>query len=192
LLLRIYFPGKPHTQMEYRVRVFSFGVMNDVYILLGGNLGNRQAMLANARQAIARKLGVLTAQSAIYETAPWGVPEQPAYLNQVVVCQTAKTPMATLRALQAVEKMLGRKREEKWHARTIDIDILYFQQRIIDLPELTVPHPQIPNRRFTLVPLLEIAPDFIHPVLQQTHAKLLQDCPDPLWVKPFQPVATLL
>ncbi|WP_155296226.1 2-amino-4-hydroxy-6-hydroxymethyldihydropteridine diphosphokinase [Spirosoma rigui] len=149
-----------------------------LYLLLGANLGDRVATLRRAIDLIGERVGVVVQASGLYETAPWGVTDQPAFLNQVLAVDTSLTPEAVLIQTQAIEQELGRVRHEKWGARVIDIDILYAGDRVIQTPALTIPHPFLHERRFTLVPLAEIAPDFVHPVRQQTNRTLLAACTD--------------
>ena len=149
-----------------------------IYLLLGANLGDRVAMLRRAADLIAERVGSISLQSNLYETAPWGITNQPTYLNQVLLVDTNLEPDVALKKTQAIEQELGRVRLEKWGARLIDIDILYHDQRILQTDTLTIPHPFLHLRRFTLVPLAEIAPDFVHPVLQKTTLKLLEECED--------------
>jgi len=153
------------------------------YILSGGNLGNRALTLAKATELIALRAGNIVATSQVYETAAWGVENQPSFLNQVLQLDTSLPPLALLRALQQIELDLGRKRKEKWHARTIDLDILFYEDHIIDLPELQVPHPELHKRNFTLVPLAEIADQLQHPNLRRSIGELLANSPDHLAVK---------
>jgi 2-amino-4-hydroxy-6-hydroxymethyldihydropteridine diphosphokinase len=149
-----------------------------VFLLLGSNLGDRPQVLAAAREMIAGQAGSIVNQSAIYETEPWGITDQPAFLNQVLEITTSLLPEDLLRIILNIEHDLGRIRYERWGARVIDIDILYFGQTIMDSARLTLPHPRIQDRRFVLAPLAEIAPGFIHPLLQKTTSKLLEQCPD--------------
>ncbi|ADB40385.1 2-amino-4-hydroxy-6-hydroxymethyldihydropteridine diphosphokinase [Spirosoma linguale] len=147
-------------------------------LLLGANLGDRVQTLNRSVDLISERVGTIAQQSAFYETAPWGVTDQPAYVNQVLVVETALKPDDVLAQTQGIEQALGRVRLEKWGARVIDIDILYYDQLIQQTDTLTIPHPFLHQRRFTLVPLAEIAPDFMHPVLQKTTLELLADCED--------------
>lgn len=147
-------------------------------LLLGANLGDRVDTLRKAVSLIDERIGSVAQQSGLYQTAAWGVTEQPDFLNQVIRIDTDLTPESVLEQTQRIEQELGRIRREKWGARAIDIDILYYDQRIIHTETLTIPHPYLHHRRFTLVPLAEVAPDFVHPVLQKTTLELLADCAD--------------
>lgn len=161
--------------------------MKSVFLLLGTNLGDRQANLEQAAALIGQQTGELVAYSAIYETAPWGVTDQPAFLNQVVEIQTELAPDTLLTALLDIEQQIGRQRFRKWGERLIDIDILYYEQMIINAEKLKVPHPELHNRRFTMVPLQEIAADALHPVFELSNSELLDRCPDKLEVVRFDP-----
>lgn len=155
---------------------------NGIFLLLGSNLDNRLANLAAARSQLAiAGLGIKT-MSAIYETLPWGKQDQPSFLNQVLAVETDLSPEALLTLALAVEDKIGRVRKERWGARIIDIDLLLYHSMVIHSPQLTVPHPRMTQRRFTLEPLCEIAPDFIHPETHATIQNLLDVCPDPLEV----------
>lgn len=151
---------------------------NQVYLGLGSNLGNRQENLALARQLITVQIGDIVAQSSIYETAAWGLTDQNDFLNQVICINTEYEASEVLAKVLAVELSMGRVREIKWGARLIDIDILYYNDAIITLDNLIVPHPFIQERRFVLAPLAEIAPEFVHPQLKKTNASLLAHCAD--------------
>lgn len=156
--------------------------MGSVYLLLGSNLGERLANLHEARQQISRQIGKIVTASAIYRTAPWGDKAQPDFYNQVVQIEPFTTPQETLLMLLEIEKKMGRVRIEKWGSRIIDIDILLWGNDQLDLPDLVIPHPQLPNRKFALVPLAEIAPQTVHPVLKKTIRQLLTECTDTLAV----------
>ena len=156
--------------------------MNKAYLLTGGNLGDRKANLALATRLIGRSCGSISAQSGFYETAAWGKNDQPAFLNQALLLETPLPAAELLHELLDIEKTIGRIRLEKFGPRTIDIDILLFNQEICDEPQLKIPHPQLANRRFALTPLAEIAASYIHPVLQKSIAVLLKECPDQLEV----------
>jgi 2-amino-4-hydroxy-6-hydroxymethyldihydropteridine diphosphokinase len=157
--------------------------MNTAYLLIGGNLGDRTAYLALAVQQISALCGQVTATSSVYETAAWGNTNQPAFYNQAVMLETTLSPDALLEVLLAIELEMGRVREEKYGPRIIDLDILMINDVVVGSPTLTIPHPQMHNRRFALLPLNEIAPALHHPVLNKTIDELLLNCPDTLDVQ---------
>ena len=159
--------------------------MNVAYLLIGGNMGNRMENLAAAKKGIEEQSGIITTESHIYETAAWGLEDQPHFLNQALEVQTNLAPMRFLKSLLQIEKSLGRVREQKFGPRLIDIDILLFNNDIINEEGLTVPHPQLPNRRFALQCLADIAGPKIHPLFQKSILQLLQECTDPLAVHKF-------
>ncbi len=154
--------------------------MNTAILLIGGNLGNRTDHLQRAVHLINQQAGQVTKVSALYETAPWGNVQQPDYLNQALQIATLLEPLSLLHAVMEIERVIGRIRQEKWGARVIDIDIIFYNDAIVSLPELKLPHPRMQYRRFVLAPLNEIAPDWIHPVLQQPVSALLAACKDDL------------
>ena len=157
--------------------------MNKTYLLTGGNEGDRILHMQQARANIELFCGRILQISSLYETAPWGKTDQSDFLNQVLVVETTLGPHPLLHALLSIEESLGRKRSVRNAPRTIDIDILFFDQLILKEPGLEIPHPRIADRRFVLEPLDEISPDFIHPVLKKTIHQLLQECTDELAVK---------
>ena len=156
--------------------------MNECYLLLGTNLGDKQSNLAKAFQHISEEIGEVITVSSIYRTAAWGKENQEYFLNQVLKINTKLTPQQALGACLTIEQTMGRVRKEKWGERLIDIDILYFGDITVNTDELKIPHPEIIYRRFTLVPLVEIAAEYVHPVLKQTNSELLAACQDQLEV----------
>ena len=145
-----------------------------VYLALGSNMGNR---LSNLKAAILNLTPQMTVKqkSSVYETPPWGFTEQDAFLNQVVKVTTYLEPEPLLRHLKRMETALGRVPNFQNGPRVIDIDILFFDKTVINTPPLVVPHPRLHERAFVLVPLAEIEPDFIHPILQRPINKILED-----------------
>jgi 2-amino-4-hydroxy-6-hydroxymethyldihydropteridine diphosphokinase len=157
--------------------------MNISYLLIGGNEGDRAANLAAARQHIAQTAGTLLQSSSVYETAPWGNPGQPDFYNQALKLETALDAPPLMKVLLEIEEKMGRRRLDKYGSRIIDIDILFFNDAIIREPGLSIPHPEIPNRRFVLAPMNEIAPTLRHPALRLSVEELLAACTDPLEVR---------
>jgi len=157
--------------------------MRTAYLLIGGNLGNRKENLSKAVSLINEQCGSLTRSSSIYETEAWGITDQPSFLNQALEISTSLTARQLMRKVLKIEEELGRVRKEKLGPRIIDIDILLFENEIHDLRFLKIPHPEMQNRRFVLVPLAEINSTLQHPVLKKTIAELLEECPDNLEVK---------
>ena len=159
--------------------------MNKTYLLLGSNIGNSKARLSKATLQIKKHIGNVTRQSSVYATAAWGNTKQPDFLNQVIIVETKLPAPETMQTILSIEKKMGRIRTVKNAPRVIDIDILFFNNEIIELEHLSIPHPQIQNRRFVLVPLNQLSPNLKHPVLNKSIHQLLINCPDRLNVKKF-------
>ncbi len=159
--------------------------MNSVYLLIGGNLGDRIENLVTASSLIEAELGKIIKTSSIYQTASWGITEQPEFLNQVLLVKTNLPAKKLMQLILSIENKMGRIRSQKNASRVIDIDILFFNDEIINQSNLTIPHPEIQNRRFVLVPLNEIASGLIHPVFKQSIKNLLSTTNDKLEVKPL-------
>jgi 2-amino-4-hydroxy-6-hydroxymethyldihydropteridine diphosphokinase len=150
-----------------------------VYLGIGGNLGNREKNLEIAIKALAQKAGTLMAVSPVYETGPLGFKSNDQFLNLVVVLETELTPVKILNCIMNIENGLGRKRRKgKYVSRTIDIDLLFYENIIIENSELIIPHPRMHERKFVLVPFCDIAPDYIHPVFQRSIRELLDSTED--------------
>jgi len=157
--------------------------MYKAYLLTGGNEGDRILHMQQARSKIELFCGRVLQISSLYETAPWGKADQPDFLNQVLLIDTELDPQSLLKQLLSIEESLGRKRTVRNAPRTIDIDILFYDQWMVKEPGLEIPHPRIAERRFVLEPLHEISPEFLHPVLKKTIGQLLLECTDELAVK---------
>jgi 2-amino-4-hydroxy-6-hydroxymethyldihydropteridine diphosphokinase len=157
--------------------------MNIAYLLIGGNEGDRSAYLQETTRRIQYPGSRLLQNSSVYETAAWGKTDQKAFLNQALVLETPLDAPSLMKRLLATEEELGRVRTERYGSRTIDIDILFFNEDVIRMDWLTIPHPEVVRRRFALTPMDEIAPGYIHPVLHKTIHILLAECPDQLEVK---------
>ncbi|TFV93731.1 2-amino-4-hydroxy-6-hydroxymethyldihydropteridine diphosphokinase [Algoriphagus kandeliae] len=160
-------------------------MVHEVVLILGGNQGDRKRLLENAKTAVS-SLGNLVAESQIFATEAWGGVAKEAFLNQALVLETKLGPLRFLKQIQQIEKNMGRKRLVKWGDRTMDIDILFWDNAMIDLPELKIPHPEVANRRFVLGPLMDVLPDLVHPVLGKTIRQLFEECPDTSNVSVFK------
>lgn len=159
------------------------------FILLGSNIGDREAVFRRAVEMMECRCCRVIASSHIYESEPWGFETEDIFLNQVVCVKTTLGPHDLLDELLSIEIHLGRDREHHYDtyvSRPIDLDILYYDDLVVDDSNLTLPHPRLHLRRFTLMPLCDIAPDKIHPVFRVTNRELLERCEDPLMVKRYK------
>jgi len=156
--------------------------LHQAYLLLGSNIGDRKGYLSFAEKEISARAGKILKNSAIYETAPWGVTNQDDYFNAAVLLQTSLSPESLFSVLKKIELDAGRIDQKKYAPRTLDIDILFYDDLVLNSKELSIPHPKLHLRRFALVPLVEIAYDLIHPVLGKSIDELLKECADSLEV----------
>jgi 2-amino-4-hydroxy-6-hydroxymethyldihydropteridine diphosphokinase len=147
-------------------------------LLLGSNLGDSKKLLSEAKSRIEKSIGEVLGSSKIYNTAPWGKTDQPPFLNQALLVETELSPEIILNRIKQIEHALGRERIEKWGARLIDIDILLIDDLVYFSSELAVPHPHLHERRFSLIPLQDVWPDWEHPVRKQSIEKMLETCSD--------------
>lgn len=150
--------------------------------MIGGNMGDRMANLAMAIKLIEEQIGNIELKSSIYETAAWGNTNQPDFLNQALLVNTNLQAAELMSTLLSIENLMGRIRTIKLGPRTIDLDIMYFNNEVISTNLITIPHPKLAERKFVLEPLFEIAPNYLHPILNKTNASLLKDCGDSLAV----------
>ncbi len=157
------------------------------HLIIGGNLGDRVRQLTLAKQLITSEVGVIQKESSIYETQPWGFDDQPWFLNQVLEISTSITPGEVLMLIKTIEVKAGRTPSEKWHARHIDIDILLRGDLVLKESTIEIPHPLLHTRNFVLVPLMELIPEQLHPVLGKTIEDLYLDCRDTGEVYIFNP-----
>jgi 2-amino-4-hydroxy-6-hydroxymethyldihydropteridine diphosphokinase len=158
----------------------------NAFLSLGSNRGTRLRLLEEATWVISTRIGSVVAQSSVYESAPWGFQDDTPFLNMVLEVATNLEPVEILGEIQSIEMGLGRvhelKPEQKYAPRTMDIDILFYDQLVVEQKDLVIPHLHLHERKFVLVPLCEIAPYFVHPVLGETIERLLRACKDPLTV----------
>jgi 2-amino-4-hydroxy-6-hydroxymethyldihydropteridine diphosphokinase len=154
--------------------------MSTVILLLGGNRGDTEKILKQTIDKIDKNVGEVQRCSSVYKSPPWGFEDSQWFLNQVVVVETAFNAHEMLKNTQAIEKEMGRKKKTTTHyeGRPLDLDILFFDKAIISLPDLVIPHPRLHPRRFTLVPLAEIIPEWIHPQQNKSIRSLLEECSD--------------
>lgn len=158
--------------------------MAEVYLLLGSNVGDRQRFLNEATRLLQERVGPVLKPSSIYETEPWGFKSKGLFLNQVLKIETSLDSCELLKVIKAIETKLGRIRKtQRYSPRCIDIDILFYKNEVYFSDDLVIPHPGLHDRMFTLVPLNEIAPDYLHPILKKTIRELINDCDDKLAVR---------
>ena len=160
--------------------IFMHIFMNVVYLCLGGNIGNREVAMKQAIAMIEDRVGKVTKHSSLYETEAWGVSGQQAYLNCCICVETKLEATELMTLLLTIEKELGRERHpgQGYEPRTIDLDILFFNKEHMEQEHVIVPHPRLHLRKFVLIPLNEIASNFLHPVLNKTIFNLLGECKD--------------
>ena len=160
-------------------------MINQLFLSLGGNLGNTREIFEGAYPLIEKKIGKISVYSSIYQTEAWGPIPQADFLNQVILVSTSLAPQACLAEMLAIEKEFGRERKERWGPRTLDLDILYYSDVTIAEADLTIPHPRIAERKFILIPLAEIAPSFHDPLSRKTMLELVDSCTDTSHVNRF-------
>ncbi len=162
--------------------------MNRIFLITGGNIGDRKKSLKVAAALVEKRIGKIIRSSKIYETDAWGIMNQPSFYNQVLIVESDFSANKVMQKILKIEKEMGRIRTIKNAARIIDIDILFFNNETVNKQNLIIPHPEIANRRFVLVALNELVPEMIHPVLKKSIADLLSICKDPLKVAPLPPL----
>jgi 2-amino-4-hydroxy-6-hydroxymethyldihydropteridine diphosphokinase len=163
--------------------------MAEVYLLLGSNLGDRLQMLEKACENINTQVGTIVQFSSIYETEPWGFVADLSFFNQVVLVQTNLKPRHLLETVLEIEKEFGRKRNsDHYESRSIDIDILFYEDKVINESDLEIPHPKIQERMFVLKPMMEISPDMFHPELKKNILQLYNECSDSFSVEKYNPI----
>ena len=155
---------------------------NHLILHTGTNLGDREDNLLSANDLIEKRIGKITKYSSLYETEPWGVEDQPAFINQAIELTTELSPEEVLEAAHEIEEKMGRIRIKKWERRLIDIDIIFYGDQVIKTKQLNIPHQHIQDRNFVLIPLMEIIPDFIHPIFEETIEELYEKSTDTLEV----------
>jgi 2-amino-4-hydroxy-6-hydroxymethyldihydropteridine diphosphokinase len=161
----------------------TFAPVSFALIALGSNQGQPLKQLAEAQRHIARRMGRIVKASSVYQTAAWGLEDQPDFLNQVLLIETPYPPLFVLKTSLEIERQMGRRRIQKWGPRSIDLDLILFDQVVLNHPDLILPHPHMAERAFVLKPASEVAPNWRHPITQKSLRDLLKQCPDPLSVR---------
>lgn len=160
--------------------------MAKLFLLLGGNLGNKAKIFEDTCQMLVNSIGEIIENSSVYETEPWGFESEDLFWNQVLVIETKLQPNEILKSTKEIENLIGRERKaDRYISRLIDIDLLFYDDLILKTAELEIPHPRMIDRRFVLEPLAEIASTKMHPVFEKSISVLLEECPDKLEVKRF-------
>jgi 2-amino-4-hydroxy-6-hydroxymethyldihydropteridine diphosphokinase len=153
------------------------------YLLLGSNMGERNDYIFQAEKLLEKHCGPIIKKSSMYQTEPWGIENVNPFLNKAIILNTLREPIELLKNILSIEKELGRIRiGNQYESRTIDIDIMFIGNMVLHTENLVIPHPRLTERRFVLVPMVEIAPDFVHPILHKTLKSLLEECKDRLQV----------
>ena len=160
--------------------------LHTIYLHIGSNLGDRENYLNRAIQLIRKQIGEIPKVSHIYETAAWGKTDQPAFLNQALEIQTALFPNELMDQLKKIEEEMGRIRKEKWGPRLIDLDMIFYDDLIFEIEGLIIPHPRMHIRNFVLIPMMDLNPDFFHPIFRQTIRELKAWCQDDLEVRKYK------
>ncbi len=155
---------------------------NSVVLSLGGNVGDVKQSFMRSIDFLKKEVGEVVLISPIYQTKAWGVENQPDFLNQVLVLNSKLNPQKVLEKCLDIELRLGRVRKQKWFERNIDIDMLFYNDEIIDSPNLTIPHPYVHKRNFVLYPLADVLPNFKHPLLGESMEELKKECDDSMAV----------
>jgi 2-amino-4-hydroxy-6-hydroxymethyldihydropteridine diphosphokinase len=159
--------------------------LHNCILHLGTNIGAKTNNLQLAEMMISSRIGNISKSSEIYKTAAWGKEDQDDFLNKAIISQTNLTPDEVLSEIHIIEAKLGRQRIEKWGPRIIDIDIIFYGEKIIKKPNLIIPHPHLTNRNFVLIPLMDIIPEFVHPELEQSITELNELCTDTSEVRKY-------
>lgn len=143
-------------------------MQNGIYLLLGSNLGDRKKNIASAIAAVEKEIGQIVKHSSLYETEPWGEIPTEAFYNQMILVKSSVPPQGLMEKIIGIEKSMGRTRDRKWENRIIDIDVIFYDNKVFGSGDITIPHPRFEERNFAILPMLELAPDFIHPVSKQS------------------------